>query len=250
MRVTAVKTMAVKSGSVTIEEFLDDSITALAPGSVVAITSKVVALCQERTVESDEGAMARLVPLECQHYLPAELNEYGVWLTVKAGRLMPNAGIDRSNADGLLVLWPEAPQETADAIRAHLVRRFGHDRLGVILTDSTTAPLRAGVTGICIAHSGFSAIKSLVGRPDIFGRPLRMTKINVADALAASAVLVMGEADEQTPLAIIEQLDDFVEFTGRAPTREELEEQRIELKTDLYGHLLNSVEWQRGEEQK
>jgi F420-0:gamma-glutamyl ligase len=38
-----------------------------------------------------------------------------------------------------------------------------------------------------------------------------MTKVNVADALAAAAVLVMGEGSEQTPLVVIGDVP-FVTF--------------------------------------
>src|SRR6266508_2193439 len=69
------------------------------------------------------------------------------------------------------------------------------------ITDSKTAPLRVGVTGVTLAYSGFQALNDYVGTKDLFGRAWRMIKVNVVDALATAAVLVMGEGSEQTPLA-------------------------------------------------
>jgi F420-0:gamma-glutamyl ligase len=67
----------------------------------------------------------------------------------------------------------------------------------------------------------------------------------MADALAAAAVLVMGEAAEQTPLALIDDVP-FVEFQDREPSLEELRKARIEIDDDLYEPLLTSVHWHKG----
>jgi dihydrofolate synthase / folylpolyglutamate synthase len=73
-----------------------------------------------------------------------------------------------------------------------------------------------------------------------------VTKVNVVDALAAAAVLVMGEGSEQTPLAIISDLP-FVTFYDRDPSMEELQQLRIAIDDDLYGPLLTSVRWRKGQ---
>jgi F420-0:gamma-glutamyl ligase len=96
-----------------------------------------------------------------------------------------------------------------------------------------------------MAHSGFAAVNDYIGRPDIFGRTLHMTKVDVADALAAAAVLVMGEASEQTPLAVIGDLP-FVRFQDRDPTPEELGSRWIDIEDDLYAPLLQAVPWRKG----
>ena len=122
--------------------------------------------------------------------------------------------------------------------------KFKLKNLGVLITDSTTAPLRWGVKGIAIAHSGFSALNDYVGKPDLLGRKLKVTKVNVVDALAAAAVLTMGEGNEQMPLALIEDIP-FVQFQDRNPTKKELEELRISLDDDLYSPLLKTVKWKK-----
>ncbi|MGE5550481.1 MAG: hypothetical protein ACM3ZC_08110 [Bacteroidota bacterium] len=74
-------------------------------------------------------------------------------------------------------------------------------------------------------------------------RRVTTAESNVADGLAAAAVLRMGEANERTPLALIEELP-FVEFSASPPTAEEIiEGLRIEIDDDLYGQLLRGVNW-------
>jgi putative folate metabolism gamma-glutamate ligase len=209
---------------------------------VLAVTSKVVALCQGRVVRVGAADKQHLIETEADYFLPPDQNRYQVTLTIKDNILIPSAGIDESNSDHHYVLWPHDPQGTADAIRAYLCRRFDIRYAGVIITDSKTTPLRWGVTGVAVAHSGFLALNDYIGRSDLFGRTLRMTKVNVADALAAAAVLVMGEGDEQTPLAVISDVP-FVQFQDRNPTEPELQDLRIAIEDDLYAPLLKGVQW-------
>ena len=100
--------------------------------------------------------------------------------------LIPTAGIDESNGDGYYILWPRDPQQTVNAVRAYLQRCFRRTHVGVIITDSKTSPLRVGVTGVALAYRGFQALNNYVGTKDLFGRALRMTKVNVVDALATA----------------------------------------------------------------
>ena len=79
----------------------------------------------------------------------------------------------------------------------------------------------------------------------MFGRALRVTKVNVADALAASAVVVMGEGNEQTPLVIISDTS-FVRFNPLPPSKKELEGFKIDIKDDLYAPILLKANWRKG----
>lgn len=245
MQIQSLKTHRVTTADRDLFAILDRYIPEFNEGEVLAITSKLIALCQGRTVPMTDVDKAELIKAESTYFLPAAISRYAVYLTIKAHALMPFAGIDESNSDGHYVLWPHEPQQTANQICHHLRRRFGLRHAGVILTDSRPLPLRWGVTGFAIAHSGFLALRDYRGKPDLFGRPLRMTQANVADALAAAAVLVMGEGDEQTPLARITDVP-FVEFQDRSPTPEELAALVTGIEDDLYGPLLTGVDWQRG----
>jgi len=71
---------------------------------------------------------------------------------------------------------------------------------------------------------------------------MRVTRANIMDGLAASAVLVMGEGSEQTPMALIQDLPS-IQFQSRNPTQDELDELQIAMEDDLYAPLLTSVDW-------
>jgi putative folate metabolism gamma-glutamate ligase len=246
MRVQPIKTHPITPEDQDLLQVLDRHIARLEEGTVVAITSKIISICQGRLVAMEKADKQQLIEQEADYWLPAEINRYGVSLTIVDHVLIPMAGVDESNAAGHYVLWPHDPQGVANQVRAHLSARFALSQLGVIVTDSKTTPLRWGVTGVAIAHSGFLAVNDLVGHPDLFGRPLHYTKVDVADALAAAAVLVMGEADEGTPLATIEEVP-FVDFQTRDPTAEELEARWIDMEADLYAPLMQAVDWRRGQ---
>jgi dihydrofolate synthase / folylpolyglutamate synthase len=105
-----------------------------------------------------------------------------------------------------------------------------------VLTDSRTMPLRRGVTGIALSYWGFRALRNLIGRPDIFGRPMKMTQMNLADGIAGAAVMMMGEADERTPLAVVHGME--LEFTPVISP----DEIGIAYEEDLYYPVLKACE--------
>ena len=245
MKTTPIKTDPITSADRDLFAVLDRSLPVLRERSIVAVTSKIVAICEGRVVKIGDVAKAALVEQEAEYFLPPSESRYGMMLTIRHNLLAPTAGIDESNGDGHYVLWPRDPQTSANEIRHHLSERFALREVGVLITDSTSRPLRWGVTGVALAHSGFAALHDYVGHPDIFGHPLAVTKANIRDGLAAAAVLVMGEANEQTPLAIIDEVP-FVTFQGRDPTDEELTTLHIPLEDDLYAPLLRRAPWQAG----
>lgn len=244
MKVNAVKTKKIVKGD-KLFDVLNQSITSLPDNSVVAVSSKIISICEGRIVKIGEKDKDSLVREEAEFYLSPEHSKYGFILSIKHNVLIPSAGIDESNANGHYVLWPGNPQKAANDVRAYLRKKFKLKNLGIIITDSKTSPLRWGVTGVSIAHSGFSALNDYIGKKDIFGRIFKVEKSNIADALAVSAVAVMGEGAEQTPIAVIEDVP-FVKFQDRNPTSKELEELHIKLEDDLYAPLLEKVKWKKG----
>lgn len=245
MHIESIKTAKITPDNADLYGVLDEHLSTVEEGTVLAITSKIVSICQGRIVPLNGERKAELVQREADYFLPSSVSKYKVWLTIKDNILTPSAGIDESNGAGYAILWPEEPQTVANAVRAYLQRRFSLTHVGVLLTDSAPAPLRWGVTGCAIAHSGFLALRDYRGTPDLFGRPLAMTTANVREALAAAAVLVMGEGNQSTPLALLRDLP-FVTFQERDPLPEELDALRIDMADDLYAPLLESVDWQRG----
>lgn len=176
---------------------------------VLAVTSKIVSLAEGRVVQ---GQKSEWVQREAERVL-GRSEKYEVWLTLKHGLLIPSAGIDESNSrDGGLILYPVDPWASAQALWTGLRDLWGHDRFGVVLTDSHTTPLRRGVNGIALSTWGFRPVKTLVGAPDLFGRPLQYTSVNVADAIASAAVFAMGESSERQPLCQVSEIE--LEFTA------------------------------------
>lgn len=246
MQIRTIKTSKITSGKEILIEILDKYVVSINEGSVLVITSKIVALCEGSVVKISESVDKKeLIKKHSDYYIPSELNKYDMTITITDNLLIPTAGIDESNAAGYYVLWPKDAQKTANEVRKYLVKRFGLKKVGVLITDSKTTPLRWGTTGVGIAQSGFLALRDYIGKPDIFGRLMKVTKANIMDGLAAAAVLVMGEGKEQTPLAVIEHID-FVEFQGRDPSKEELESLPISIEDDIYGFILKRVPWKKG----
>lgn len=127
----------------------------------------------------------------------------GAALTITKGVLAPNAGIDASNApEGYVILLPEDPRKSSETIRSRLEQRYSC-RLGVIIGDSRTQPLRLGCSGIALGVSGFVPVEDARGTDDIYGKPLRITYKAVADNLVSAAELLMGEAGERVPCVLI-----------------------------------------------
>jgi dihydrofolate synthase / folylpolyglutamate synthase len=243
MIVRSIQTSRIPIARQDILGLLDRFVGQLEEGSVLAITSKLVSICEGRFVEREAAQKQALIESEAEWFLSPGASKHRVILAIKDHRLIPSAGIDESNANDHYILWPSNAQQTANAVRSFLCERNARRHLGVVITDSTTAPLRSGVNGISLAHSGFKALNDYVGTPDLFGRPLRMTRVNVADALAVAAVLTMGEGNEQTPLAVLSDLP-FVAFQENCPSDGELESLRIKPEDDLYAPLLQAVCWQ------
>jgi len=246
MKVTAIKTKKITPKDTDILEILDRYLPRLKDKSVVAVTSKIVALSQGRVVPIEKGNKHKIIVQEAEYYLPRSSSKYNIFLTIKGNAITFSSGVDESNSKGYYVLWPKDPQKSANEIREHLAGKHKKKNIGVIITDTASVPLRWGQRGVFVlAHSGFSALNSYIGKPDIFGKPLKMTSAAVADALGTAAVLVMGEGAEQTPLVVIEAIP-FVKFQQRNPTKKELNKLKMPLKDDLYASLLKAVKWKKG----
>jgi len=242
MKVTAVKTRLIMPFECTIEDIIAESVPEMNEKSVLAVSSKIVSLCEGNVLPADSISKDRLIEAEADCYIPSKESRYGVYITIKNGLIAPSAGIDESNSNGYLIMWPRDPQQSANRIWSFLRDRYKLQHAGVIITDSATNPLRWGVTGRSLAHCGFKGLKIRIGEKDLFNKTLRQTRIDMAGGLAASAVLCMGEADEQTPLAIIEDVP-FIEFQDREPTSEELDQLKLEIKDDLYEPLIGRAPW-------
>jgi len=158
MIVTPIKTPKVLPNNGTLIELITNSVTELKEDSILAITSKVVSLCENRVKSMALYDKESLVKQESDQFTNA-IGTYGFHFTITKNTLIPSAGIDESNGDGYYVLWPKNPQESANTIREQLKKHYGLKNIGIIITDSTCSPLRRGTIGIAIAHSGFVALQ-------------------------------------------------------------------------------------------
>ncbi|OGG53752.1 hypothetical protein A3H16_01730 [Candidatus Kaiserbacteria bacterium RIFCSPLOWO2_12_FULL_53_8] len=215
--------------------FVTRHIPKLKDGSIVAVTSKIVALAEGRTSQA-KGTRQKAAVIKAESEWAIK-TKY-VWLTEKDGMILANAGVDESNVDpagggasGKLILLPEDSFATAQKLRSSLLQKYKIKKLGIVITDSRVMPLRAGVVGVALGYAGLRGLRDYRGKKDIFGRKLKFTQTNVADSLATAATLAMGEGSERQPLAIIE--DASVEFVAQVNKKELL----IPLKDDMYAPL-------------
>jgi coenzyme F420-0:L-glutamate ligase / coenzyme F420-1:gamma-L-glutamate ligase len=197
----------------------------LASGDVLVIAQKIVSKAEGRMV-----ALADVTPGPRALQLGRETNKDPRLVEVilseskrivrsgpnvlivehRLGFVMANAGVDQSNVgaqDGIerALLLPLDPDVSAEAMRAALSARFDA-RIGVIINDSFGRAWRLGTVGVALGVAGLPALKDLRGRPDLLGRPLRVSISAFADEIAAAASLLMGQGDEGRPMVIVRGL--------------------------------------------
>jgi coenzyme F420-0:L-glutamate ligase/coenzyme F420-1:gamma-L-glutamate ligase len=199
---------------------------ALRARDVLVVTSKIVSKAEGRYVdlggiEPSERARelaqitkkdARLVEAilsEATEVVRAKPNVLIV--ATRHGLVMANAGIDQSNLGAedhgrRVLLLPQAPDESAMRLKERLDRHFRTD-IGVIVSDSAGRAWRLGTIGLAIGAAGIPSLWDRRGESDLSGRPLEVTEVGFADAVAATAVLAMGEAAEGRPAALVRGLD-------------------------------------------
>jgi F420-0:gamma-glutamyl ligase len=231
MQIKAIKT-EVFTENEDLLEFIFKYYKKIPENSIVVVTSKIVALSEGRTsLCKNTKEKIKIIKEESSFAIKTKYT----WLTIKDSTVMAQAGIDESNANGKIILLPNDSFKSAEFLRKKLIKRFHLKKLGILITDSRLMPLRAGVVGVALGYAGFSGIKNYIGKKDIFGRKLKMSRTDVADSLATSAVLCMGEGKEQQPLALI--TDAPIVFTQKINRNELI----INPKDDLYAPLFQNI---------
>ena len=96
----------------------------------------------------------------------------------------------------------------------------GGAEMAVLLADHHVAPAQ-GLDGV----AGMPAILDLRGDDDLFGRPLKVSIVGIADELAAAASVLQGQAAEGSPAVIIRGYSVAGEHTtGQALIRDKSED--------------------------
>lgn len=246
MKVVTIKTRKFLPPRDDLFNLLKSSIPSLQENSVLVVTSKIVSIGEGRCIKSSSIDRDELAKKEAEFYLPRDFVP-GKWFlhTLKNNLLIASSGIDKSNAGDYFVLWPENPTKSAKKIWEFIRTKFKVKNLGVIITDSHSIPLHRGLVGMAIAYFGFNPLRDYRGKKDIFGRELLMSQTNIPDSLAAAAVFTMGEGSEQTPICLISDLGQSVEFMD-LPLADGTETFEVPLKKDLFYPFLKSVPWKKG----
>lgn len=195
------------------------------PRDIVVVTQKIVSKAEGRyldlaTVESSgrarelaavTGKDARLVEaILSQSTEILRAAQHVLIAVTHHGFVMANAGVDQSNLEAgdhgrRVLLLPEQPDSSALSIKERLDSHFGTD-IGVIISDSAGRAWRLGTVGLAIGAAGVPSLLDRRGERDLAGRALEVTESGFADAVAAAATLVMGEAAEARPAAIVRGL--------------------------------------------
>ncbi|MBB3046574.1 coenzyme F420-0:L-glutamate ligase/coenzyme F420-1:gamma-L-glutamate ligase [Litorivivens lipolytica] len=194
----------------------------LQDGDVLALAQKIVSKAENRyvwfnEVEPSEEAIAlaektdkdpRQVELILRESKEVVRHRPGAIIVEhREGYVHANAGIDASNIHSdpdnpRVLLLPEDSNASARTLRDALRERLGVT-LNILINDSAGRAWRNGTCGFALGSAGFEALVSRIGDKDLFGRPLEITQIGVADELAAAASFLMGQADEGAPVVLI-----------------------------------------------
>lgn len=205
----------------------------LQSGDVLVVAQKIVSKSEGRfvelgAVEPSERAILlarevdkdpRLVEVILRESSEVVRHRQGVLIVAHwLGLVIANAGVDHSNVlgsaeRGRVLLLPEDPDKSAEALRREIARRCSVD-VGVIINDSSGRAWRRGTVGIAIGAAGLVALQDLRGREDLFGRVLEVSEEAVADELAAAANLVQGQAAEASPVVLVRGFGDGLRAMG------------------------------------
>ena len=149
-----------------------------------------------------DPAMVEVVLSETKEIV--RLGNNSIITETKSGIVCANAGVDRSNVSGdrNVVPLPKNPNASARNIRQEIKRLTGAD-VAVIVSDTHGRPFRMGEINVAVGVSGIEPIRDRRGEKDLFGYVLKIKQTAIADELSSAAELVIGQANEGIPVAII-----------------------------------------------
>jgi coenzyme F420-0:L-glutamate ligase/coenzyme F420-1:gamma-L-glutamate ligase len=188
-------------------------------GDVIVVTHCIVSRAEGRIVNLDEVVPSEFAKSIAKQYEKdpahvevvlreskriARMDDGKLITETRHGFVCANAGVDKSNVPGerIVALLPEDPDRSARTIRRE-IRRLTNSDVAVIVSDTHGRPLREGEINVAIGVSGLKPIRDRRGEKDLFGYVLRIKQTAIADELSSAAELVIGQAGEGVPVAII-----------------------------------------------
>jgi len=201
-----------------IKKLVEENDIPIRHGDVLVISSKYVSNSQGRMLDYDSIKPSQKAnELSKKFSINDKLSEAiiresdiifggvsGFVITSSDNIMAPNAGIDKSNSQGKLILYPYDPYLVAEQIKRKFFLDYGI-HVGIIIVDSRLMPARVGTIGVAIACSGIEPVLDRRATTDLDGNVLKVTFQATADNLASIANHKMGEGDELLPMAIIRE---------------------------------------------
>jgi coenzyme F420-0:L-glutamate ligase len=179
-------------------------------GDVLVVTSKIVSKSENRLVRLDSDdpvarEIARQSAIDSETMrVVARRGDLRIVQT-RHGLVLAAAGVDASNvARDELALLPSDPDASAQRLRDGLRERLGVE-VAVIVSDTMGRAWRDGLTDSAIGVAGITAITDPRGEHDTYGNELGVTRVALADEIAAAADLVKGKLGG-VPVAIVRGL--------------------------------------------
>jgi len=193
---------------------ISHTIVSIVEGSVYSLSevipsekAKKIAMSQEHSEKHVEAALIEASEI---------IREEPILVTrTRQGIITDFSGVDESNAPlGTLIALPKDSDASASKI-SDTISKEADFKIPVIISDTQGRPWRRGAVNLALGVSGMSPFVVNKGKKDIHGNVLRSSLVCVADEIAACAELVIGQADEKTPIAIVRGIA-FEDGTGSA----------------------------------
>ena len=197
----------------------EESDIRICDGDIIVVALKLVSISENAIVNLNDIVPSKeaieiaeqtgRTPEECQVFLDEsseilEISGRTVVTRHKNGYVCTSAGVDKSNVSDkknrLVTLLPKDSDESANKIKSEIEERLGI-KIAVIINDSMGKPYRKGAISESIGIAGIDALEEKSSQ-DLFGN-LSISQVALVDQIAGGAAILMGEANEQTPIVLV-----------------------------------------------
>jgi coenzyme F420-0:L-glutamate ligase/coenzyme F420-1:gamma-L-glutamate ligase len=219
-------------------------------GDIVVISQKILSKAEGRVIDLKNVSPSRKAKLiagrtgKNARLVELVLKETKKWLRIsreillvedKRGLVCINAGIDKSNVEGVdnYALLPADPDLSAEVIQKEIFESTGK-RVAVVVCDTYSRPFRRGQVNFAIGIAGIEPFKDYRGKRDMFGQILKVKNVAVVDEIAGAAELLMGQASEAIPVVVIRGL----KMSGLQKRGQKTRELLISRREDLFKKAL------------